>query len=210
MCEDLPSPESAALPTSGAELSEWMHSLLPVGPSVGYRAPLNSLDAVLPQVYEELRQLAASYLRRERSGHTLQPTALVHEVYLRLVGDKPVDWQNRAHFLGISARIMRRILADSAMARHAQKRGGGAVRLELDAALELSRECTVSLTGVNEALRTLEQLDPRQGKIVELRFFGGLTVEEIGEVLQISAATVKREWATAKLWLQRELAAENR
>lgn len=160
---------------------------------------------MLPQVYDELRGLAAGYLRRERPDHTLQPTALVHEVYLRLAGDKPVDWQDRAHFLGIAARVMRRVLADSAIARKAEKRGGGAPRLTLDAALDFSEDCTVSIDGVNEALRTLEELDPRQGKIVELRFFGGLTTEEIGGVLQISCATVKREWATAKLWLQREL-----
>ncbi|MDQ6655135.1 MAG: ECF-type sigma factor, partial [Verrucomicrobiota bacterium] len=142
----------------------------------------------------------------ERPNHTLQPTALVHEVYLRLLGDQPIDWANRAHFLGISARIMRRILADSAVARNALKRGGGTVQVAFDDALELSTECTVSLAGVDEALRSLEAVDPRQGKIVELRFFGGLTIDEVSEVLQISPATVKREWATAKLWLQRTLA----
>ena len=138
----------------------------------------------------------------ERPDHTLQPTALVHEVYLRLAGDKPVDWQNRAHFLGVAARVMRRVLADSAVARNAQKRGGGQLRVALDETLDFSDECTVSLSGVDEALRTLEGIDPRQGQVVELRFYGGLTTEEIAEVLHISAATVKREWATAKLWLQ--------
>ncbi len=187
------------------DLTELVRDLLPVSTAAGDLARIGGLNALLPQVYDELRRLAASYLRRERPDHTLQPTALVHEVYLRLAGDKPVDWQNRAHFLGVSARIMRRILADSAAARNTQKRGGGAVRLELDAALELSDECTVSLAGVDDALRSLEAMDPRQGQIVELRFFGGLTTEEIGEVLQISSATVKREWATARLWLQREL-----
>ena len=173
---------------------------------VGAVGPTTSLEAMLPQLYDELRQLAATYLRRERPNHTLQPTALVHEVYLRLLGDQPIDWANRAHFLGISARIMRRILSDSAVARNAQKRGGGAVQVAFDDALALSTDCTVSLAGVDEALRSLETIDPRQGKIVELRFFGGLTIEEVGEVLQISPATVKREWATAKLWLQRTLA----
>lgn len=167
-----------------------------------------SLEAMLPQLYDELRELAGNYLRRERPDHTLQPTALVHEVYLRLLGDQPIDWKNRAHFLGISARIMRRILSDSAVARRAQKRGGGATVVTLDEALDFSAECALSLQGVDEALRQLEALDPRQGKIVELRFFGGLTIEEVAEVLQISVATVKREWATAKLWLQRELCDE--
>jgi RNA polymerase sigma factor (TIGR02999 family) len=160
---------------------------------------------MLPQLYDELRQLAGNYLRRERPNHTLQPTALVHEVYLQLLGDRPIDWKDRAHFLGISARIMRRILADSAVARGAQKRGGGTVQVTLNEALEFSKECTVSLAGVDEALRSLEEIDPRQGRVVELRFFGGLTIEEIAEVLQISPATVKREWSTAKLWLQRQL-----
>ena len=176
-----------------------MRGLLSAAPTV------HSLESLLPQVYDELRSLAASYLRRERPDHTLQPTALVHEVYLRLAGDKPVDWQNRAHFLGIAARIMRRVLADSALARKAQKRGGGAPRFTLDAALDFSEECTVSVDGVDEALRALERMDPRQGQIVEMRFFGGLTTEEIAGVLGISVATVKREWSTAKLWLQREL-----
>lgn len=198
----------SALPPSSApgtpDLAGWLRDLLPGTPAAGVAAP-PSLETLLPQVYDELRALAASYLRRERPNHTLQPTALVHEVYLRLAGDKPVDWQNRAHFLGIAARIMRRVLADSALARKAQKRGGGAPRFTLDAALDFSEECTVSVDGVDEALRALEQMDPRQGQIVEMRFFGGLTTVEIAEVLGVSIATVKREWATAKLWLQQQL-----
>ena len=191
-----------ALSDSAEEITALLQELLPsTPPAVGGV----SLEAILPQLYDELRQLAGNYLRRERPDHTLQPTALVHEVYLRLLGDQPIDWQNRAHFLGISARIMRRILSDSAVARRAQKSGGGAVVVALDEALDFSEHCALSLAGVDEALRTLENLDPRQGKIVELRFFGGLTIEEVAEVLQISPATVKREWATAKLWLQREL-----
>ena len=164
-----------------------------------------SLDSMLPQLYDELRRLAANYLQRERPDHTLQPTALVHEVYLRLAGDKPIEWKDRAHFLGIAARVMRRILASSAVTRNAQKRGGGVAKLALDDALDFSTDCNLSLAGVDEALRSLEAIDPRQGRVVELRFFGGLTIEEIGEVLQVSAATVKREWSTAKLWLQHEL-----
>ena len=188
-------------------LASLVRDLLPASQAAagGDGAPLHSVETLLPQVYDELRGMAAGYLRRERPDHTLQPTALVHEVYLRLAGDKPVDWQNRAHFLGVAARIMRRVLADSAVARNALKRGGGEPRFTLDAALDFSDECVVSIDGVDEALRTLEQMDPRQGHIVELRFFGGLTTEEIAEVLGISAATVKREWATAKLWLQRQL-----
>ncbi len=194
-------------PASGPahDLAGLVRDLLPVSRAGGDAGPLESVESLLPQVYDELRDLAASYLRRERPDHTLQPTALVHEVYLRLAGDKPVDWQNRAHFLGIAARIMRRVLADSAVARNAQKRGGGAPKVTLDAALDFSDECVVPVDGVDEALRTLEQMDPRQGQVVELRFFGGLTNEEIAEVLGISVATVKREWATAKLWLQRQL-----
>ncbi|MFN2476029.1 MAG: ECF-type sigma factor [Chthoniobacterales bacterium] len=187
--------------TPTAEIAELLRELLPAG-EIGAS---HSLDAMLPQLYDELRRLAAIYLQRERPDHTLQPTALVHEVYLRLAGDKPIDWKDRAHFLGIAARVMRRILASSAVTRNAQKRGGGAIKLALDDALDFSAECTVSLAGVDEALRSLEAIDARQGRVVELRFFGGLTIEEIGEVLQISAATVKREWATAKLWLQHEL-----
>ena len=187
------------------DLAGLVRDLLPASRAADGTVSAHSMEALLPQVYDELRGLAASYLRRERPDHTLQPTALVHEVYLRLAGDKPVDWQNRAHFLGIAARIMRRVLADSATARKAQKRGGGAPLLTLDAALDFSNECVVSVDGVDEVLRTLEQMDARQGQIVELRFFGGLTTEEIAEALGISAATVKREWATAKLWLQRQL-----
>ncbi len=189
--------------SANADIATLLSELMPEGERSLQARPL---EAMLPQLYDELRQLAANYLRRERPNHTLQPTALVHEVYLQLLGDRPIDWKDRAHFLGISARIMRRILSDSAVARGAQKRGGGAVQVALDEALHFSTECTVSLTGVDEALRSLEGVDPRQGKIVELRFFGGLTIEEVAEVLKISPATVKREWSTAKLWLQRELA----
>ena len=179
-------------------LLDLVRDLLPVSEETGSIGQARSLDTLLPQVYDELRGLAASYLRRERPDHTLQPTALVHEVYLRLAGDKPIDWQNRAHFLGVAARVLRQVLTDSATARNAQKRGGGAPRVALDEALDFSEECTVSLAGVDEALRVLERIDPRQGQVVELRFYGGLTTGEIAEVLQVSAAT-------AKLWLQRAL-----
>jgi RNA polymerase sigma factor (TIGR02999 family) len=163
------------------------------------------LASNLPQVYNELREVAGIYLRRERPGHTLQPTALVHEAYLRLRDQRNVDWTNRAQFLGVAARMMRRILVDHAMARRAAKRGGDAPRVSLDAALEIFQEQDLSTLAVHQALQGLEALDSRQAQIVEMRFFGGLTVDEISEVLDVSPITVKREWALAKLWLEREM-----
>ena len=166
----------------------------------------DSLAAMLPGVYEELRQLAGGFLQRERSDHTLQPTALVHEAYLRLLGQRTVDWQNRAHLLAIAAKMMRRILMNHAAARDTSKRGGKSPRLSLDLALEVFDRRDVSAAALHSTLRELETLDPRQGQIVELRFFGGLTVDETAEVLGISPATVKREWTIAKMWLEREMA----
>lgn len=163
------------------------------------------MNSALPALYDELRQMAAGYLRRERADHTLQPTALVHESYLRLTRQHAVDWADRLQFLSIAARMMRRILADHAQARTATKRGGGATRLQLDAALDFCDERAISIAAVDQALRDLEALDPRQAQVVELRFFGGLTIEETAEVMGLSAATLKREWATARRWLQREL-----
>lgn len=161
---------------------------------------------MIPGAYEELRRLAASCMRDERPDHTLQPTALVHEVYLRLVDQSSIHWRNRAHFLGIAARMMRRILINHAIARSAEKRGGAdAVRLAFDDALDFYTRRDVSVIAVDTALRRLEELDRRQAQVVEFRFFGGLTTEEIAAVLEIAPITVKREWATAKLWLQREL-----
>lgn len=197
-------PPGAKTPPA-AEIVALLHDLLPAARAAAIPTETTTLEAMLPQLYDELRELAGNYLRRERPNHTLQPTALVHEVYVRLLGDQPVLCKDRAHFLAIAARIMRRILVDSAVARRAQKRGGGAPMVALDDALNFSKDCAVSLEGVDEALRALEAVDPRQGRVVELRFFGGLTIEEVAEVLQISAATVKREWSTAKLWLQRAL-----
>ena len=165
-----------------------------------------TLTAMIPSAYEELRRLAAGYLRDERSDHTLQPTALVHEVYLRLADQSSTQWRNRAHFLGIAARMMRRILINYAIAHTAGKRGGAdAVRLQFDEALDFYQKRDVSLIAVDAALHRLEELDKRQAQIVEFRFFGGMSVEEIARVLEIAPITVKREWATAKLWLQREL-----
>ena len=167
-----------------------------------------SLAELLPQVYEDLRRLAGSYLRKERPEHTLQPTALVHEAYLRLLEQRQPSWQSRAHLLAISARMMRRILMKHAEARGASKRGGGATKLSLDFALEVFDSREVPAAALDAALQKLERMDPRQGEIVELRFFGGLSVEETAEVLGISPATVKREWAIAKLWLEREISAD--
>ena len=167
---------------------------------------VEALAKMLPQVYEELRGLAGHYLRNERSNHTLQPTALVHEAYLRLRNQRQVDWQNRAQFVGIAAQMMRRVLKTHASARTAAKRGGdNALRLTLDEAIDFSQGCDLTVAAVDEALSELEKLDPRQGRIVELRFFGGLTVEEISHLLQISPATIKREWVSAKRFLQRKL-----
>jgi RNA polymerase sigma factor (TIGR02999 family) len=165
-----------------------------------------SLTQLLPQAYDELRRIAAGYLRDERPNHTLQPTALVHEVYLRLLEQSSLEWRNRAHFLGIAAKMMRRILINHAVARSAEKRGSSSVHVSFDEALDFYEQRNVSLLAVDDSLKKLEQLDKRQAQIVEFRFFGGLTVEEIADVLDIAPITVKREWATAKLWLQRDLA----
>jgi RNA polymerase sigma factor (TIGR02999 family) len=162
-------------------------------------------DALARAVHAELRVLAASYLRKERDDHTLQPTALVNEAYLRLLGQADVAWQNRAHFFGIAAQIMRRLLVDHARRTHAQRRDGGrAITLD-DALLEVSAAAH-DVLGVHDALERLARLDPRQARVVELKFFAGLTLDEIAEVLEISPATVSREWALARAWLQHELA----
>jgi RNA polymerase sigma factor (TIGR02999 family) len=161
-----------------------------------------ALERLMPLVYQELRRLAASYLRVERPDHTLQPTALVHEAYLRLVDQRGVNWQNRAHFFGIAAQMMRRILVDHARRRQAAKRDATALRLEANGG-EAGRD--PELLALDQALCGLESLDARQARIVELRFFGGLTVEETAEVAGVSPATVKREWRTARAWLAREI-----
>jgi len=166
----------------------------------------DALNQLMPLVYAELRRLAASYLSRERSDHTLQPTALVNEAYLRLIDQNGVAWENRAQFFGIAAQMMRRILVNHARDRHADKRGGPELlRVSLDDAISFFEERDVNLVALDEALTRLEEMDQRQSQIVELRFFGGLTIEEVAAQLHTSPATVKREWATAKLWLQREL-----
>lgn len=158
-----------------------------------------------PLVYRQLHRLAAGYMRRERPDHTLQPTALVNEAYLRLVSQEQTDWQDRAHFFGVAARLMRQILVDHARARQAGKRGGLIQKLPLDGALDFSPARSRELIELDNALRSLERLDLRQSRIVELRFFAGLTVEETAEVLGISPRTVKRDWNVARAWLYGEL-----
>jgi len=165
-----------------------------------------ALDKLMPLIDEELRRLAHRYMTRERAGHTLQTTALVNEAFLRLVNRKNLQWQNRAHFFGIAAQLMRTILVDHARSHASAKRGGGARKLELDEAMVISQQKAAEVIALDDALKQLALLDPQQSRIVELRFFGGLTVEEAAEVLQVSPATIKREWSTAKAWLYHELA----
>jgi RNA polymerase sigma factor (TIGR02999 family) len=165
-------------------------------------------ERLMPLVYEELRQLARRSLQRERSGHTLQATSLVHEAYLRLVDQNSMTWQNRAQFFAVAAQIMRRILVDHARSQQTAKRGGLREKLEFDEALAPSGERAVDLIALDDALQDLVTFDPRQSRIVELRFFGGLTNEEIGVVLEISPSTIKREWRLAKAWLRHEIMQE--
>jgi RNA polymerase sigma factor (TIGR02999 family) len=169
------------------------------------RGDRDALERLMPLVYEELRRLARHYLRNERPNHTLESIGLVHEAFLRLIDQKHVRWQNRAHFFGIAAQMMRRILVDHARRRHAAKREAAICRLSVAEGLLPVSEREPELLALDSALAALSALDPQQGRIVELRFFGGLTVEEAAEVTGVSPATVKREWATAKLWLRHEI-----
>lgn len=165
----------------------------------------SALDRLIPLVDSELRRLAHHYIRGERTGHTLQTTALVNEAYLRLVDSSRVQWQNRAHFFAVSAQLMRRILVDYARARRSQKRGGGLEQVSLDGAPPIACEREPDLVALDEALSALAAIDDRKSRVVELRFFGGLSVEETAEVLQVSPETVMRDWRLAKSWLLREL-----
>jgi RNA polymerase sigma factor (TIGR02999 family) len=165
-----------------------------------------ALEKLMPLVYDELRRLASNYLRRERATHTLQPTALVNEAYLKLVDQRNAQWQNRAHFFGISAQLMRRILVDHARQHQAAKRGGSnQQRLSITSAERVAKQPEVDLLALNEALEELTQMDPQQAQIVELKFFGGLSIDETAEVLGISHATVERDWKMARAWLRRQL-----
>jgi RNA polymerase sigma factor (TIGR02999 family) len=165
------------------------------------RSDKQGLDQMLPVLYDELHRLAGHYLSREATGHTLQPTALVHEAYLRLVDQRRVDWRNRAQFLGLAANMMRRILVNYARDRAARKRGGDPERVSLSLVESPSGRPDVELIALEDALQRLAELDERKSRVVELKFFGGLTIEEIAEVLQISGATVEREWAFSRAWL---------
>ncbi|HEX8845825.1 MAG TPA: sigma-70 family RNA polymerase sigma factor [Pyrinomonadaceae bacterium] len=162
-------------------------------------------DKLMPLVYDELRRLAHQYLRHERPGHTLQTSGLVNEAYLRLVDQSQIQWENRAHFFGIAARLMRQILVDFARRRNFAKRGGGAIRVSLNEATAVAQEQSASVVALDDALKSLEKIDPRKGRIVELRFFGGLSIEETAEALSVSPGTVMRDWTFARAWLQKEM-----
>ena len=164
-----------------------------------------ALDKLMPLVYGELRRLAHHYMGRERAGHTLQTTALVNEAYLRLIDQRSVRWQNRAHFFGIASQMMRRILVDHARSRQYAKRGGGAHRVSLDEAMIVTEERAADVVALDDALNALAEIDLRKCRIVEMRFFGGLSIEETAEVLAVSPGTVMRDWTLAKAWLHREI-----
>ncbi len=169
------------------------------------RGDREALDSMMPLVYSELRRMAASYLSRERRDHTLQPTALVNEAYLRLIDQQRVNWQNRAQFFGVAAQMMRRILINHANERVAAKRGGGAMKVSLSEAENEMEITDASLLALDESLNRLSELDPRKSRIIELKFFGGLSIEEIAEVMQLSHATIEREWTLSRAWLHREM-----
>src|SRR5438034_5737804 len=164
-----------------------------------------ALDKLMPLVYEELHRLAHRYMNQERPGHTLQTSALVNEAFVKLVDQRDVHWQNRAHFFGIAAQMMRRILVDYARNRHYAKRGGSARQVSLNEALIVSEERSAEVVALDDALKSLAIMDQRKGQIVELRFFGGLSIEETAEVLAVSPGTVMRDWTLAKAWLRREM-----
>jgi RNA polymerase sigma-70 factor (ECF subfamily) len=170
------------------------------------RGDRQALDALMPLVHDELHKLARNYVAQERPGHSLQATALVNEVYLRLVGERRMQWQSRAHFIGVAAHLMRFILVDHCRRKNYQKRGGGAARVTFDESLPLTLDRSGELMALDEALQKLSVQDERKGRIVELRYFGGLSIEETAEALSVSVATVTRDWRLARAWLQRELA----
>jgi RNA polymerase sigma factor (TIGR02999 family) len=170
---------------------------------------VESAEKLLPLVYDDFRELAASYLRRERSGHTLQPTALVHEVYLKLVDQTRVDWRGRTHFFAVGAQIMRRILVDYARQREAVKRGGGRLRVSIEDQPLAVDQKDEDVLALEEALERLEKVSPRQAKMLELRFYGGLSFAEIAEAMNLSKRTVEREWTMVRAWLRRELSQDD-
>ena len=165
----------------------------------------SALDKLMPLVHNELHRLARLHMRREKPGHLLQTSALVNEAYLRLVDQSEIDWQNRAHFFGIAARLMRRILVDDARRRHRAKRGGYTIQVPLDDGASLPQQQADNLVLLDDALKSLAEIDPRQSEIVELRFFGGMSIEETAEVLKVSPGTVSRDWTLARAWLRKEM-----
>lgn len=169
-----------------------------------------ALDALLPLVYEELRRLAHFQLQKERQDHTLQSAAVVHEAYLRLIGLSPPQWESRTHFFAIASQLMRQILVDYARRRVAGKRGGGACKLSLEEATALPRQRDIDVLLLDDALKALAKIDPRQSRVVELRFFAGLSLQEISEALEIAPATVQRDWTAARAWLHREISRNSR
>ena len=164
-------------------------------------------DKLMPLVYEELRRLAHRYMRREKPGRTLQTSALINEAYVRLVDQSKIQWESRTHFFGIAARLMRQILVDQARRRNFAKRGGGALRVSLSEATAVAEEQSASVLALDDALKSLEKIDPRKSRIVELRFFGGLSIEETAAALDVSPGTVMREWTFARAWLRKEMGA---
>ena len=185
------------MPPTDPEVTELLHAWS--------RGDAAALERLVPLIFEDLRRMARRHLRGERGGHTLEPTALVHEAYLKLKEQRSADWQNREQFFALASRIMRRVMLDYAKARGTVKRGKDVVKVPLEEALEVGQGETVDLLDLGDALERLGELDPRQGQIVELKFFYGFEHEEIAEILGVSATTSKREWKAAKLWLLREL-----
>jgi RNA polymerase sigma factor (TIGR02999 family) len=167
----------------------------------------SALEQLMPLVYEELRRLAHHHMRREKPGNTLQTSALVNEAYVRLVGQGQIEWESRAHFFGIAARLMRQVLVDQARRRNFAKRGGDAIRVSLDEATNAVQEQSANVMALDDALKILEKTDPRKSRIVELRFFGGMSIEETATVLKVSPATVMRDWTFARAWLRKEMSA---
>lgn len=192
------SEKEAATPDKG-EVTPWLIA--------GSKGDAHALESLLPLVYEELHRQAVRFFRRESPGHTLQPTALVNEVYLRLVNQHEVSWQNRAQFFGIAAQMMRRILVSHARGREAKKRGGAGQHITLDEKVAAAPQRDLNLLALDDALSRLETVDPDKSRMVELRFFSGLSVEETAEVMGVSPRTIDRQWQTAKAWLQREMGA---
>ena len=169
------------------------------------RGDKSAADQLLPIVYSELHRLAKSYMSRERRDHTLQPTALINQAYLRIAQQEHMEWQNHAHFIGFAANVMRRVLVDHARERNAAMRGGGRMRVELDEGVASSPEASAEILQLEEALTRLEQMNPRQAQVVEMRYFGGLSVEEVAGILGIAPRSVKRDWALARMWLYQEI-----